>query len=114
MPENGEPAFDAAARGLAQALLLDMIVIDRTPVTAPDKALFTDMTAWSRGIPAITTETGQLGSSDPEWVALALKGLENVLRHLGMVPGLAVRNEQIVWLEGFEVMASPAAGLFQG
>jgi predicted deacylase len=113
MPETGDPAFDAAARGLAEAFLLDTIVIDRTPVTAPEAARFTDMTAWSRGIPAITTETGQLGSNDPRWVALALRGLENVLRHLHMLPGEARRNDHIVWLEDFEVVTSPATGIFE-
>lgn len=113
MPETGDPAFDAAARGLAEAFLLDTIVIDRTPVAAPDEARFTDMTAWSRGIPAITTETGQLGSNDREWVALALRGLNNVLRHLQMLPGEARSNEHTVWLEDFEVVASPASGIFE-
>ncbi|MEE4110626.1 MAG: M14 family metallopeptidase [Halieaceae bacterium] len=113
MPETGNAAFDATARGLAEAFLLDTIVIDRTPVTAPDAARFTDMTAWSRGIPAITTETGQLGSNDPEWVALALRGLENVLRHLGMLPGNPAPNKAVVWLEDFEVVPSPATGIFE-
>lgn len=113
MPETGDSAFDAAARGLAEAFLLDTIVIDRTPVTAPEESRFTDMTAWSRGIPAITTETGQLGSNDPEWVALALRGLDNTLRYLGMQSGDARRNEAIVWLEDYEVVASPATGIFE-
>jgi len=113
MPETGDAAFDASARGLAEAFLLDTIVIDRTPVTAPDTSRFTDMTAWSRGIPAITTETGQLGSNDPEWVALALRGLENVLRHLGMLAGYPAPNKAVVWLEDFEVVASPATGIFE-
>ena len=112
MPETGNRDFDAAARGLAKAFLLDTIVIDRTPLAAPEAARFTDMTAWSRGIPAITTETGQLGSNDPEWVALALRGLDNVLRHLGMLPGDARRNEAIVWLEDYAVVPSPATGIF--
>lgn len=113
MPRTGDPAIDGPSRGLAEAFGLDTIVIDRVEIAAPDATGFTDMTAWSRGVPAITTETGQLASNDPHYVDLALKGIGNVLRHLQMVPGPAEPNDGIVWLERYEVIPSPASGVFR-
>jgi predicted deacylase len=71
------------------------------------------MTAWSRGVPAITTETGQLGSNDEHYVDLATAGIRNVLRHLEMVPGAPEPNDGIVWLEHYEVIAAPSSGVFR-
>lgn len=113
MPETGDAGFDEAARGLAVAFGLDTIVIDRAPVSAPDASALTDMTAISRGIPAITTETGRLGGNGAEDVALAEAGVLSVLRHLGMLPGEPAENEAVVWLEDFEVVRSPATGVFR-
>ena len=113
MPETGDAEFDDAARGLALAFGLDTIVIDRAPVTAPDAAGLTDMTAISRGIPAITTETGLLGGNERELVALAERGVRNVLRHLDMLDGSEESNEAVVWLEDFVVVRSPATGVFR-
>ena len=113
MPETGDAEFDRAARGLAQAFGLDTIVIDRAPVTAPDAAVLTDMTAISRGIPAITTETGLLGGNEPQLVALAERGVRNVLRHLEMLDGAVEPNDAVVWLEDFAVVRSPATGVFR-
>lgn len=113
MPETGDAEFDAAARGLARAFGLDTIVIDRAPVAAPDESVLTDMTAISRGIPAITTETGLLGGNEAELVTLALDGARSVMRYLGMLEGVPIDNEAVVWLEDFEVLRSPATGVFR-
>lgn len=113
MPETGDVDFDAAARGLALAFGLDTIVIDRAPVAPPEASVLTDMTAISRGIPAITTETGLLGGNETELVALALRGVRSVMRHLGMLEGAPIVNEAVVWLEDFEVVRSPATGVFR-
>ena len=113
MPETGEAAYDAAARGLARAFGLDTIVIDRAPVADPDETVLTDMTAIARGIPAITTETGRLGGNAAEDVSLAEEGVLSVLRHLGMLAGTPIENDAVVWLEDFEVVRSPGTGVFR-
>ncbi|HSG91290.1 MAG TPA: M14 family metallopeptidase [Pseudomonadales bacterium] len=112
MPVTGAVAFDAAARGLALAFGLDTIVIDRVTVSAPEDSQLVDMTAWARGIPAITTETGSMGSSGAADVGLALDGLRNVLRHLDMIDGEAVVDDAVVWLEDYEVVPAPVTGVF--
>jgi len=113
MPFTGNTQLDKAAKGIAMAFGLDHIVIDNRPVSNPDKSLYTDMTALTRGVPAITSETGQMGSNDDYWVDKAEFGVWNVMRHLHMLPGAAVSNDNIVWLTDSEVVRSPASGIFQ-
>lgn len=113
MPVVGKPALDAASRGLALAFGLDHIVYDDGPLLPPEASLYTDQTALSRGIPAITAETGQLGLNNREWVELALGGIHNVLRHLHMIEGAEQPNKAVVWLSGYEVVPSPVQGIFR-
>jgi len=113
MPVTGNPELDAASRGMALAFGLDHIVIDETPLLPKDASVYTDQTALTRGIPAITTETGQLGSNDERWISLAERGIVNLMRHLGMLEGTPEANQNVVWLTGYEVINSPATGIFQ-
>jgi predicted deacylase len=113
MPVTGDAAFDAKIEGLALAFGLDHIVMDEGPQTATGPALFTDQTALLRGIPAITTETGQSGSNDPRWIGLAKNGVWNVLRHLDMMPGDEIPNRGVTWLGDYQVVKSPRSGVFE-
>lgn len=113
MPVTGDAKLDEASRGLALAFGLDHIVIDEGRVQPREASLYTDQTALSRGIPAITTETGQLGSNDSYWVDLAVHGCENILRYLGMMAGEVKPNPGVVWLTGYEVIRSPVQGIFR-
>lgn len=113
MPVTGDAAFDAKIEGLAVAFGLDHIVMDTGPQHASGPSLFTDQTALERGIPAITTETGQSGSNDAYWVALAEQGVWNVLRHLDMITEDEVPNTGITWLSDYKVINSPQSGIFR-
>jgi len=113
MPVTGNPELDAACRGMALAFGLDHIVIDESPLLPKDASVYTDQTALTRGVPAITTETGQLGSNDERWVGLAEHGITNLMRHLGMLKGTPETNDNVVWLTGYEVIESPTTGIFQ-
>jgi len=113
MPLTGETILDDAAKGLAVAFGLDHIVIDEAPLRSIDDSLYTDQTALVRGIPAITTETGQMGSNDDYWVDMAESGIWNVLRHLEMIPGDEEINDGITWLTDYQVIQSPHTGIFR-
>lgn len=113
MPVTGDAELDRATRGLVIAFGIDHIVIDEGRLRDPQDSLYVDQTALTRGKPAITTETGQLGSSDPGWVAMAERGALNVMRHLGMLDGEPARNEGIVWLSDYRVITSPETGVFR-
>ncbi|MGH9804569.1 MAG: M14 family metallopeptidase, partial [Candidatus Acidiferrales bacterium] len=106
---SSDAQVDEASRQLALAFGLDHVVIDTTRPTDAAASTFTDNTALTRGKPAITTETGQLGETSPEWVALAERGVWNLLRHLKMIPGelappLQARAWATVWIDKYEVL----------
>lgn len=113
MPVTGNAQLDARTKGLALAFGLDHIVIDERSADAPGPTRFTDQTALVRGVPAITTETGQSGSNDPYWVGLAEAGVHNVLRHLNMLPGDEQINAGVTWLGDYQVIPSPQSGIFR-
>jgi predicted deacylase len=113
MPVTGDGELDAATRGLALAFGIDHIVIDKGRLRSADDSLYVDQTALSRGVPAITTETGQLGSNDDRWVQIAERGVMNVLHHLGMLDGEMRENPGVVWLTDYQVVTSPETGIFR-
>ena len=61
----------------------------------------------------MTTETGSLGSTAEELVALAERGVWNLMRHLGMLEGEPHPAPAVVWLDSGQVVRSPATGMFQ-
>ena len=113
MPVTGDARLDAATRGMALAFGLDHIVIDTGRIAPPDATKFVDQTALARGIPAMTTETGQLGQNDEHSIALAEHGIQNLMRHLGMLEGTVEPNPGVVWLVDYQVVTSPVNGVFR-
>ena len=113
MPVTGDEKLDAKVRGMALAFGLDHIVIDRGRLTDPANSVFTDMTGLTRGVPAITTETGQMGSNDDYWVDMARDGVMNLMRHLKMIDEKEIENLGVVWLEDYQVIRASSTGVFQ-
>jgi len=113
MPVTGDARLDAATRGMALSFGLDHIVIDAGRIAPPEATKFVDQTALARGIPAITTETGQLGQNDERSIALAEYGIQNLMHHLGMLDGAAEPNTGVVWLKDYQVINSPVTGVFR-
>ena len=110
---SGNTAVDEASKEMAVAFGVDWIVIDDSRPRDPAASMYTANTAITRGKPAITTETGELGSSDERWVAQAERGAWNLLRHLGMLEGAPAPGPDVVWLAPTEVLRSPATGMFR-
>lgn len=113
MPVTGDSDLDLAARGMAIAFGLKHIVIDEMKLPLTGQSRYTDLTALARGVPAITTETGQLGSNDEHWIELAETGIGNLLLHLDMLEGDPPQAADITWLYGYQVVNSPANGSFR-
>jgi predicted deacylase len=110
---TGDEDVDRASRELAVAFGVDWIVIDDGRPRDPAASVFTANTALTRGIPAITTETGELGSVDERWVTMAERGAWNLLRHLGMVEDGSSEMRPVTWLAPTEVLRSPETGMFR-
>ncbi len=113
MPVTGNEELDGKVRGMALAFGLDHIVIDPGRLADPAASVFTDQTGLSRGIPAITTETGQMGSNDDYSIGLARDGVMNLMRHLNIIDEKEIPNQGVVWLKDYEVIRAEATGVFQ-
>lgn len=113
MPKTGQAKLDTAIKRMALAFGLDHIIIDERPVSEPENSVFTDMTALSRGIPAMTTEVGRLGLTPDELVQKNIDGAINLARHLGLVEGEVIRTSGVVWLGEYTVLTSPETGVFK-
>jgi predicted deacylase len=113
MPVTGDARLDAASRGMALAFGIDHIVIDAARIAPRESTQYVDQTALARGVPAITTETGQLGQNDERSIALAERGIRNLMRHLGMIDGAPEANPGVVWLKDYQVIRSPVSGVFR-
>lgn len=112
MPVTGDAALDAKIKAMALAFGMDHIVIDRRENLPASASLYTDMTGLTRGIPSMTTESGRLGMTEVDLVNINVDGAMNLMRHLGMIPGAVNSAKPIVWLDDFEVIPSPADGVF--
>jgi predicted deacylase len=98
---------------LAAAFGLRHIIIDDTRTQDVRDSRYLGNTAILRGKPAVTTESGYLGRTDEESVEANVRGIRNVMRLYGMVPGAPQRLPEPVWIDRYEVVNSPADGLFR-
>lgn len=112
LSETGEQELDGKSRAMGLAFGLDTIVTQTEWTADPSAHIYTEWAALGLGKPAMTTETGSLGSTSEELVGLAERGVWNLLRHLGMVEGEPSPAPGIIWLEQGEVIRSPAVGMF--
>lgn len=110
---TGDDDVDRASLALAVAFGVDWIVIDDGRPRDPQASVYTANTALTRGIPAITTETGELGSVDERWVTMAERGAWNLLRQLGMIEEGVAEVRPLTWLTPTEVLRSPHTGMFR-
>jgi predicted deacylase len=108
---TGREEMDAAIARLVLALGIDHIVVDRNRPTDPAQSLYCSTTAITRGKPAVTVESGYLGTTDPESVALIVAGVRGVLRDLKMLDGGPAPLAQAVYLDPAEVISSPETGI---
>ncbi|MGH3171753.1 MAG: succinylglutamate desuccinylase/aspartoacylase family protein [Trebonia sp.] len=99
------------ARDLALAYGLGHLV--RQPSHGRTVAGTTSATAADLGIPAITAESGERGILDAGAVDRHLRGLRNVLRHLGVLPGPAAVFDRPAEHEGWIWMNTDHAGWWQ-
>jgi predicted deacylase len=101
---------DAIAR-LALAFGIDHVVIDRGRPTDPARSMYCSNTAITRGKPAMTVESGYLGTSDPQCVEQIVAGIHGVLRELKMTATGPAPLADAVYLDPAEVLTSPATGI---
>jgi uncharacterized protein len=108
---DGGPA-EEAARGLATAYGLGY-VLRQAPGTGAPIAGTSSAAAGAAGIPAITAEAGGCGLVEEAAVAAHVRGLDGVLRYLGMSDDPALAASAPVYLNSFIWPRTPRAGWWE-
>lgn len=106
---TGDEALDAKSITLARAFGLPYLVASR-----PEPGSIAGTTAHAAaavGIPAIITEAGSSGLLTEPETQMMVDGVENVLRHLGMLPGDVVERP-VTLIERFTWLRSPEEGMW--
>jgi predicted deacylase len=111
MPEMGDERLDGAIREMVLSFGFDHIVVDRGRPTDPENAIYCSSAATTRGKPAFTSESGQLGTRDEAAIERVVRGVLSLMRHLDMLDGEPDRVEDPVFLFPTEVLRSPATGI---
>lgn len=109
---TGDPAVAEAGRAMALAFGLDHIVKDRERPLDAGASVYLSNTAITRGKPALTTETGGMARVDEESIAVLLRGVFGLMRHLGMRPDGPLPVSAPVWIERNEVLRASVTGIF--
>src|SRR5258706_3288323 len=109
--ETGDPAMDTKIAGMVLAFGMDHILIDRGRPTDPARSLYCSTTAITRGKPAVTVESGFLGTTDPASVEIIVRGIQGVLRELNMLESGPAPLSEVTYLDPSEVLTSPETGI---
>lgn len=108
---TGEPALDARIAALVANFGFDHIVIDKSRPKDAANSMYCSNTAITRGKPAMTVESGFLGTTDDKSTAAIVRGVESVMRYLKMLDGKPAPVKKAVYLDPAEVLNSPATGI---
>jgi predicted deacylase len=109
--QTGKKELDKSIADLVDHCGFDHIVVDRGRPKDPANSMYCSNTAITRGKPAVTVEAGFLGVPDEKSAKLILKGVENVMRFMGIEKGKAKRVKHPVYLDPAPVVLSPATGI---
>jgi predicted deacylase len=111
--QTGKEKLDATSHGMVLAFGLDHIILQnfRMPVAAGGAVTLTRF-ATDVGKPAIAVEAGQAGRTNAEDVDVLVEGVQNVMRHLKMLPGSVTPVEHPIWLARSTTLNSQYDGIF--
>ncbi|HMD94281.1 MAG TPA: succinylglutamate desuccinylase/aspartoacylase family protein [Trebonia sp.] len=108
---DGGPA-EEVARGMATGYGLGY-VLRQAPGTGAPIAGTSSAAAAAAGVPAITAEAGGCGLVEQAAVAAHVRGLDGVLRYLGMSDDPAPPSPAPVYLDSFIWPRTPSAGWWE-
>ncbi len=111
-PQTGNAKLDTVSRGMVMAFGLDHIIIQKIQGPAAAGATSISRFAVDLGKPTIIAEAGHAGTVNAEDVDVLVRGSENVLRHLQMVPGEVRPIENPVWIGPVTTVRSGHDGIF--
>ena len=109
-PKTGNTALDAKSRAMVLAFGLDHIIIQ---VGAPNPTAITlSRYATDHGKPTVIAEAGHAGTTDAGDVQALVDGIQNVMRHLQMLPGKAAPVQNPVWIGDITTIRAEQDGIF--
>ncbi|HTB14420.1 MAG TPA: M14 family metallopeptidase [Bryobacteraceae bacterium] len=111
-PRTGKDQFDATTRGMVLAFGLDHVILQRNQAPAVPGATSISRFAIDSGKPTIIAEAGHAGTTDAADIDALVRGCENVMRHLKMLPGTAAAVEHPVWIGPITTVKSDLDGIF--
>jgi hypothetical protein len=111
-PRTGKEQLDAASRGMVLAFGLDHIIIQKNQGAAAAGATSISRFAEDSGKPTIIAEAGHAGTTDAADIDALVRGCENVMRHLKMLPGVVTPVEHPVWIGQLTTVRSDQDGIF--
>ena len=111
-PETGKQELDATSRGMVMAFGFDHIIIQRNQTPAAPGAMSISRFAEEHGKPTVIAEAGHAGTTYAEDVDALVRGVENVMRYLKMLPGEVKPIEHPVWLGPITTLHSDQDGIF--
>jgi uncharacterized protein len=109
---TGDPKVADAGRAMALAFGLDHIVVDRERPLDAGASVYTSNTAILRGKPALTTETGGMAMVDEGSIALVERGVEGLMKHLGMRADGPAPVSSPILIERSVVLRAGVTGIF--
>lgn len=112
LPVTGKEKLDATARGMVMAFGLDHVIIQRQQAPAMPGATSISRYAADLGKPTVIAEAGHAGTTNAEDVDALVRGSENVMRHLKMLPGEVRPIEHPVWIGEITTIRSSQEGIF--
>lgn len=112
LPITGKENLDATSRGMVMAFGLDHVIIQRQQGPAVPGATSISRFAEDLGKPTVIAEAGHAGTTNAEDVDALVRGSENVMRHLKMLPGEFKPVEHPVWIGQITTLHSDQEGIF--
>ncbi|MBV8818400.1 MAG: succinylglutamate desuccinylase/aspartoacylase family protein [Acidobacteriaceae bacterium] len=111
-PQTGNEKLDAASRAMVLAFGLDHVIIQKQQTPAVAGATSISRFAVDLGKPTVIAEAGHAGTTESEDVDALVRGSENVMRQLKMLPGGVKPVEHPVWLGQITTVKSEQEGIF--
>ncbi|HEB34287.1 MAG TPA: hypothetical protein ENI18_00365 [Candidatus Aminicenantes bacterium] len=110
--QSGDKKADEMTRKMVLAFGIKHIIIDKSRTKDKAHSKYLANTAILHSKPAITTESGYLGTTDEESVIRNIKGILSVMKLFKMIEGKPEFVSDPVWIDHYEVLFSNSEGLF--
>lgn len=111
-PVTGKERLDQTVREMALVFGLDHVILQVNTAPAVPGATSISRFALDRGKPALIAEAGHAGTTNAADIDILVRGCQNVMRHLKMLPGEAPAMKNPLWLRNLHTVKSEQDGIF--